>query len=102
MKKEDIYTSAGDSDLYLAGKKKRIETCTDPEQKNRQKHALKENVKNWAQRPHNDRTMAPRPKSLPPSIFLYKQVARASQSCDQEFNVALRKKNRNIFPLIFP
>ncbi len=35
-----------------------------------------------------------------------KQVARASQSCDQEFNVALRKKlsqnYRNIFPLISP
>ena len=30
-----------------------------------------------------------------------KQVARASQSCDQEFNVALRKNYRNIFPLIF-
>ena len=31
-----------------------------------------------------------------------KQVARASQSCDQEFNVALRKNYRNIFPLISP
>ena len=31
-----------------------------------------------------------------------KQVARASESCDHEFNVALRKNYRNIFPLISP
>ena len=31
-----------------------------------------------------------------------KQVARASESCDQEFNVALRKNYRKIIALIFP